>query len=313
MDCPPKIENDSYNFLDNVDEYVQASEKINSVNLEPKDNNDCANFSNQHAKSFTEIGKNICEQFLKLYKSLPNIKNYIVDGTCYNKDCGFLNYWLNFELKKNNKKICVKDFYNAIESYCEDTIDKHLPVGVIYNIDKDQLNKIDKLYSLYSEYTKLNTIIQSLQENDKQKLLTLSTQCCTDYSDVSYICNDDNKINNHKFCEKLTDFERKYKDLYPKVDDKGSDFKEYFMKLEKCPNNKIITSSVIGSVVGIIPLFGVLYKFTPMGQVLRSKMGILNNDISNNAEETINVSLMEQENEPLKFRQGTYNIKYQSL
>ncbi|KMZ89675.1 hypothetical protein PVMG_06215 [Plasmodium vivax Mauritania I] len=260
MECPPEKRDDSYNFLDTVDEYVKASDKIISVNLDSGEQKDCDDFSKNHAKPYTEIGKTICEHFLKLYKSLPNIKNYVTQGNSYNNDCKFLNYWLNFELKKHNKNECVKDFYNAIESYCGDTIDKHLPVGVIYNIDKDQLNKIDKLYSLYSKYTKLNTIIQSLQENDKQKLLTLSTQCCTDYSDVSYICNDDNKINNHKFCEKLTDFERKYKDLYPEVDDKGSDFKEYFMKLEKCPNNKIITSSVIGSVVGIIPLFGVLYK-----------------------------------------------------
>ncbi|KMZ96416.1 hypothetical protein PVNG_05951, partial [Plasmodium vivax North Korean] len=129
----------------------------------------------------------------------------------------------------------------------------------------------------------------------------------------NYICNDGNNIKNSKFCEKLNTFISKYKDLYTKVDNQGPEFSNNFIKLEECPNTKIITTAVTGTVVGLIPLLGVLYKFTPMGQVIRSKMGILNNDISNIDEDMTNISLMEQEKEPLKFQQGTYNIKYQSL
>ncbi|KMZ96479.1 hypothetical protein PVNG_05832 [Plasmodium vivax North Korean] len=263
MDCPPKIENDSYNFLDNVDEYVQASEKINSVNLKPNDNNDCANFSNQHAKSFTEIGKNICEQFLKLYKSLPNIKNYIVDGTCSKKDCGFLNYWLNFELKKHNQNTCVNEFHNGIESQCDNTISNVLPVGVIFNIREDHLYKIDKLYNLYSKYNKLNTIIESAPEKDKQEILTLSTQCCADYNDVSYICKDGN-ANSSIFCNKLNNFKTKYEELKNKVDRDKSEFSDCFKSLSECPNTKIISTAVTGSIIGLIPLLGVLYKVSEL-------------------------------------------------
>ncbi|KMZ76882.1 hypothetical protein PVIIG_05692 [Plasmodium vivax India VII] len=57
----------------------------------------------------------------------------------------------------------------------------------------------------------------------------------------------------------------------------------------------------------------ILYFFTPIGQMFRSKIGIINNNISNNDEEMTNISLIEQENEPINFQQGTYNIKYQSL
>ncbi|KMZ76590.1 hypothetical protein PVIIG_05973, partial [Plasmodium vivax India VII] len=108
-------------------------------------------------------------------------------------------------------------------------------------------------------------------------------------------------------------FKSKYDKLDENVVEKGSDVYDYFIKLSECPNNKIVTTAVTGTVVGLIPLLGVLYKFTPMGQMFRSKMGILNNNISNNDEDMTNMSLMEQENEPLRFQQGSYNIKYQSL
>ncbi|KMZ83989.1 hypothetical protein PVBG_06166 [Plasmodium vivax Brazil I] len=251
-----------YNFLDNVDEYVQASEKINSVNLEPKDNNDCANFSNQHAKSFTEIGKNICEQFLKLYKSLPNLKNNISNGSCSKKNCGFLNYWLNFELKKHNQNTCVNVFHNGIESQCNNTIDNILPNNVIYNIDEDHLYKIDKLYNLYSNYTKLKAIIGSSLEKDKQERLQLSTKCCADYNEVSYICKDDNKNNedNIEFCEKLDIFKNNYEKLYTQLGEEGSEISNSFKKLTECGNTRIIATAILGSVAGIIPLMGGLYK-----------------------------------------------------
>ncbi|KMZ94973.1 hypothetical protein PVMG_05642 [Plasmodium vivax Mauritania I] len=260
MECPPEKRDDSYNFLDTVDEYVKASDKIISVNLDSGEQKDCDDFSKNHAKPYTEIGKTICEHFLKLYKSLPNIKNYDTRGTSYNNDCKFLNYWLNFELKKHNINICVNKFHNGIESQCDNTIKYVLPVHEIYNIDQDHLNKIDKLYNLYANYTKLNNIIDSNWKEKKIEILTLSTQCCADYSDVSYLCNGDNENKNPEFCKKLNDFKSKYEELDKKVVEPRSDFSDYFIKLSECPNNKIISTAVTGSIIGLIPLLGVLYK-----------------------------------------------------
>ncbi|KMZ88519.1 hypothetical protein PVBG_06005 [Plasmodium vivax Brazil I] len=169
------------------------------------------------------------------------------------------------------------------------------------------------LYRLYVNYVKLNSIGYQNAEEDTRQLLTHSTACCPDYIKASYICNDDNKERNPKFCEKLETFKLKYGVLYRSVVAKGPPFSENFIELSKCPNTKIITTAVTGSIIGLIPLFGVLYKFTPMGQVLKSKIGILNKDISKNDEEMANISLMEQENDQLRFQKGTYNIKYQSL
>ncbi|SCA82001.1 VIR protein [Plasmodium vivax] len=180
-------------------------------------------------------------------------------------------------------------------------------------INNDKLNKMNKLFNLHKNYSKLNTIISSKSEQDKKEILTLSTQCCAHYSDVSYLCNGDNENKNPEFCKKLNDFKSKYDELNKKVDKPGPDFYDYFIKLSECPNNKIITTAVTGSIIGLIPLFGVLYKFTPMGQVFRSKIGIMNNDINNTDEDMTNISLMGQDSDNISSRQGTYNIKYQSL
>ncbi|SCA81847.1 Plasmodium vivax Vir protein, putative [Plasmodium vivax] len=212
-----------------------------------------------------------------------------------------------------NENTTVKDFYDYIGSHALSELNYDVSNTLIYDIDKDDLYKLNILYSLYEKYSKLNAITYDNLDQDKQSLYSHSTACCNDYNKAKYICNDDNKNNNSKFCDKLNDFKSKYDKLEEKVVQQGSEFSDYFIKLSVCPNNKIITTAVTGTVVGLIPLFGVLYKFTPMGQMFRSKMGILNNDISNNDEEMTNISLMEQETEPLRFKQGTYNIKYQSL
>ncbi|GAB69938.1 hypothetical protein PCYB_006870, partial [Plasmodium cynomolgi strain B] len=165
--------------------------------------------------------KNICEQFLKLYMSLTNIIN--------NKK----------KVLKHNINVCVDYFYNAIESQCESTIDNHLLPDLIYNIEEDLLNNIDKLYNLYAKYTKLNTIINSRSETNKHQLLSLSTKCCTDYIEASYICNPGNNKNNNKFCEKLTPFKSKYEELYDQVGTNGFEFSANFKKLTECGDTNI--------------------------------------------------------------------------
>ncbi|SCA60155.1 Plasmodium vivax Vir protein, putative [Plasmodium vivax] len=255
----------------------------------------------------------MCDRLIRIYKYLSNeIDDYRNDGN-YKKDLAFLNYWINWKMHegKFNQNTSVKDFIDHIESHNIILANLDIINPPIYDIEKNDLYKMNILYSLYEKYSKLNDIIKNKFEQHKQSLSTLSTACCLDYIKASYLCNDDNMNNNPIFCKKLDTFKLKHDALHTEVISKDSEYSDQFIKLSECHNNKIITTAVTGTVVGLIPLLGVLYKFTPMGQVLRSKMGILNNNISNTDEDTTNISLMEQENEPIKFQQGTYNIKYQ--
>ncbi|CAI7723950.1 PIR protein [Plasmodium vivax] len=315
MECDDKIESDSYDFFEDIENYIN---KVNSAqnNGATIDNpSDCDNFSTSSQSKFTNstIAKNTCVELVKLYKSINSLKENLTSDKNYKNDCAFFNYWVNFRISKNiiNESDCIKNIYNGIESQCHSDFNNMLDPSVIYDIDKDELDKMNILYSLYEKYSKLKTIIEDTSDQKKQ-VLTLSTECCAEYIQAKYICNGDSN-NKSKFCEKLDKFKTNYDNLYREVEGKGSDFSDNFMTLSNCPNSKIITTAVTGSVIGLIPLFGVLYKFTPMGQMFRSKIGIMNNDISNTDEDMANISLMEQEKEPLNFQKGAYNIKYESL
>ncbi|KMZ95159.1 hypothetical protein PVMG_05077 [Plasmodium vivax Mauritania I] len=222
--------------------------------------------SNESYFTDKETAKIICEQFLKLYVSLTDLKTKPKSDTNYKKSNGFLNYWVNFKLIKSIKKedYTVHDVYDHLESqvFNIDGYDIHL--NLICDIDKDELHKMNILYNLFENYGKLNAIKYDNVDEAKQALYLHSTACCTDYNKAKYICNGNNKVNNPKFCDKLETFESQYEQLYSEVLQKGSQFSDNLIKLSECPNNKIITTAVTGTVVGLIPLFGVLYKVSEL-------------------------------------------------
>ncbi|CAG9480144.1 unnamed protein product [Plasmodium vivax] len=311
MGCYPTIKDDSYDFFDVIENYINKANDAQYKDTDLQNFSDCDNFSTVQS-SFTNstIAKRTCVEIVKLYKSLNSLKLNLTGANDYKNDSRFFNYWVNFKTSKSmiDESDCIKLIYNAIESQCVDDFNNMGDTTLIYDINKNDLNKMNILYSLYDNYTKLKAIEYKNAEQDKQQLLSLSTACCTDYIKASYMCNEENINNNRKFCEKLTAFQSKYDKLYEEAVRKGSDYSKNFIRLSECGNNKIITTAATGSIVGLIPLFGILYKFTPMGQMFRSKKGILNND-----EEMTKISSTEHDNEPLRFQQGSYNIKYESL
>ncbi|GAB69840.1 hypothetical protein PCYB_005890 [Plasmodium cynomolgi strain B] len=219
----------------------------------------------------------------------------------------------NFLIIGRNESLCIKNIYDNIGDHFQHTNFYKKIFNLIYDINKDDLDKMNKLYSLYENYSKLNTIIDSNQDLDKQQLLTLSTACCTDYIKASYICNGGNNKNNNKFCEKLKAFKSKYEELYNKVDTNGFEISANFKKLTQCGNTNIVSTALVGTAVGLIPLLGVLYKFTPLGQYFNYKKRKLSQLCRNNNEEMDNIKLMDQESEHISYQQGGFNIKYHSV
>ncbi|KMZ76565.1 hypothetical protein PVIIG_06203 [Plasmodium vivax India VII] len=264
MGCDDKIESDSYDFFEDIENYIN---KVNSAqnNGATIDNpSDCDNFSTSSQSKFTNstIAKNTCVELVKLYKSINSLKEMLTGNPNYKNDCRFFNYWVNFKITKSrsNEYHCVSDLYNAIESQCYIDFPNRLDVSVIYDIKKDDLYKMNILYNLYENYIKLKNIIDTDSRLEKQSLLPHSTACCTDYIEAKYICNGGNNNNSSTFCKKLGTFESKYEQLYQKFNEKTSEFSDDLIKLSECPNTKIITTAVTGSIIGLIPLFGVLYK-----------------------------------------------------
>ncbi|VUZ99585.1 PIR protein [Plasmodium vivax] len=314
--CSQGSDEESYEFFEKIENYIEKAKSVESTTEYSEADSGCNSFVVTSGSYFTdkERAKIICKQFIKLYDSLDDCKS-TSNSDLHRKCSKFLKYWINFKLMKSmkNEDECVFNIYNALESQITGSVDFHIDLYFKEDINKDDLYKMNILYSLYEKYIDLSTILKELSNVDKQSLLSLSTACCTHYNEARYICDTSKNNNDSQFCRRLNIFESKYKSLYTDVDKLKPEVSDNFIRLSECPNNKIITTAVTGTVVGLIPLFGVLYKFTPMGQMLRSKMGILNNDISNTDEDMTSISLMDQENEQLKFQKGTYNIKYQSL
>ncbi|VUZ95555.1 PIR protein [Plasmodium vivax] len=307
MSCLPKIKDYSYYFFENIDNFGKYSDGIKSSSTSGDITTCCTSFmKGSKALRNNETSKNICENFLKLYKLIPNVNDN------KEKNWGFLNYWLNFELSQVNNKICVKDFYDEMESHCDGKFDGLITDDIMYNLKKDDLHKMHLLYSLYKKYTDIDDILGNRTKDDTKLLLSYSTACCRDYLEANYMCkgeNDDN--NNSQFCAQLKKFKTKYDGLYNTQIAINPEYTNNFKKLSEC-NNNTVSTAVIGTTVGLVPLLVGLYKFTPLRQLINSNKGKLTQEYRNNDDEMTNIMLMDQQNEHTSSEQGTYNIKYHS-
>ncbi|KMZ88810.1 hypothetical protein PVBG_05722 [Plasmodium vivax Brazil I] len=299
----------NYDFFDNISTYVEKVEEAKNGVIELHKDDNCDSFSKDYTNSNTAIGKKICEQFIKLFKILPNVKNPNKNDPKYRNDWYFLGYWLNSKLRKNNlnRTICPNDFYDGMESHCTETLSLNYSSNLIYSINHEDLNRMEVLYTLHENYSKLDNILNKGTSQEPELLLKLSGACSDNYIKAKYMCYG----NYNKFCEKLDNFKRKYEGLFKTAQSKGNQYTNNFKELTDYDNSNIISTTVIGSAVSLIPLLGILYKFTPIGQIFNSQKRKLHKDHSNNIDEIIKTSLLNYENEQLNLNQDKYNIDYQ--
>ncbi|KMZ96406.1 hypothetical protein PVNG_05868 [Plasmodium vivax North Korean] len=256
MGCTTEINYDTYNFFDNIINYIESSDNlaVNNTQLHAQDN--CITFSNSYTKSNLDIGKNICELFIKLYISLTDVKNKGQPN--YEKDWHFLNYWLNINISKSelNEAICPRKFSDGLGHHCWYTLTFGFPPDFMYNIREEDLNKMNLLYGLYENYKKLDNILNDSQENNQDLLLEHSNKCCSYYVKANYLCNDEN----NKFCSELENFKTKYVGLYSKLEGKSLEYSKNFIKLTQCKDTNVISTALMGTTVGLVPLLVGLYK-----------------------------------------------------
>ncbi|CAI7724230.1 PIR protein [Plasmodium vivax] len=290
MDCTTKIVYDTYDFFENIINYIESSDKLisNTDELNAQDN--CTSFSTVYTSSNIAIGKNLCELFIKLYRSFNIVGNASHDD--YKKEWHFLNYWLNFNISKSKLSgtTCAKAFSEGLSHHSMGTFSITFPPPSIYNIREDELIKMNLLYGLYENYRTVNDILSKNQYDKLDLLLKTSNKCCSDYAEANYWCNG----GNNKFCIQLGKFRTKYEELYNTVNGKDPEYSKNFIKLTQCDNNTMSTA-LIGTTVGLIPLLVGVYKYR------------------SNDDETKNIMLMDQGSEHISSHQGTYNIKYHSV
>ncbi|KMZ96073.1 hypothetical protein PVNG_06434 [Plasmodium vivax North Korean] len=190
--------------------------------------------------------------------------------THYINDWTFLNYWLNYELNKSPfyKNIFVNEFYNNMENYILHILGYVFFINdEIYDINKDELDKIHILFNLYSNYYGIinegNIVCKT-----KDICLDFSNKCAEEYKKGIIKCENIDS----DFCRNIDQFKRKYVSL--KESDKSKDdfnsneliplptydqaLQEYHSELNR--KITIVTISILCSIFGIILILFYLYK-----------------------------------------------------
>ncbi|CAG9480911.1 unnamed protein product [Plasmodium vivax] len=311
MTCQQIPKEESYEFFENIEEYIKTAKSAeNTVGLSIGESG-CNSFMTSFGSLFTvnTTAKIICKQFIKLYNSLTALKCNSNSNTNYKKCRDFLNYWVNFKLIEamKNKENSVSNVYDHLEAEITGT-DFSTNLVCIQDINKEILKKMNILYSLYEKYIDLRTILNDESNVNTAKTLSYSNECVNNYNKAISMC----KGKKNKFFEELEKYKKKYETLYELVEKRRSDYYTSFVRLTN-DNNNIVTTSVLGTTVGLVPLFGLLYKFTPIGQLFNLKSRTLTKEYSNNGKERKNNPLMDYENEQMNLEQERYNIKYHSV
>ncbi|CAI7718641.1 PIR protein [Plasmodium vivax] len=316
--CSKGPNEENYEFFENIEEYIKKAKSAETTNASSNAVTKCKSFMVAYGSRFKaeETARTICEHFINLYNSLNEPKCNLNSDPKNKKCCKFLKYWVNSKLSKSmkNETQCVHSIYNGLESQITGPDGFIIDLEFKDDINKDDLNKMNILYRLHKIYTDINGILENDSEDVKKTLSSLSTACCTDYLVANYMCNGGNgdDSNNSQFCIQLKKFKTTYEKLYNTVDGKGPEYSKNFIKLTQC-NNNIMSTALIGTTVGLVPLLVGLYKFTPIRQFINSKKGKLTQEYRNNDDEMTNAMLMDQQSEYIGSQQGTYNIKYHSV
>ncbi|KMZ89811.1 hypothetical protein PVMG_06166 [Plasmodium vivax Mauritania I] len=252
----PTIMFTMYDFFDNILTYVKETEKVEGDASSDNEYDECHGFSRVHVEQHVEEGKKVCEHFIKLYNSLPNIKKK--GDPNYEKDLKFLNYWLNFKLIQSriNETTCVNNFASLMEGYLWGPLPSYYSSDFAYNIKEEDLNKMNILYNLYKNYSKIQSALQNEPCKPEDLKLDCSNECFLEYKLHRSRC----RGVQNKFCKELETFKTNYENLYEKVEAKGKDCSKFFKRLPENENSNIISISLLGSGLGSISLFGILYK-----------------------------------------------------
>ncbi|SBS92155.1 PIR Superfamily Protein [Plasmodium ovale curtisi] len=313
-----------YDFCRNSSYYDMVEENISiedvQVTEEQNIENVCKSLSNDVCSFEKLSGEDICKKILYMYKFLDNAQSYWKPpGTITNEDLYFLNYWLNVKLKgkSGSASSCINKFIEAIKSLGEDfmsrekNLEKHLHV-----IDPSKLENMEILCELYDTKKKITDIMFDLDITDDEKKLCPGhlEKCHDKYIEGMYNC----RNGYDDFCKAIKNFERDYNYLIEKEKDESGQCKtsEYFQlidydsfveKQRRIMTIKILSSPLILSFV--IPL---LYKYTPLGPLLRTKINVVKNGWMNPDKNTEELLLSSTDIEDNISDNGDYNIGYYS-
>ncbi|SBT02620.1 PIR Superfamily Protein [Plasmodium ovale curtisi] len=321
MGCINGSEKENYTFLRNAHYYGNLPPGFEIKKLDPERESVCAMFSSDANLSESSSAKEICKEFMYMYNYLNNInKSVKKDNTLTEEDCHFMNYWLNVNLKKKNidTSICANIFYEKLKSKSESVfssptkLEDHLHV-----IDPSNLENMEILYELYDTKQK---IINDMYDEDitdsKMELCKEYTKKCYD----KYIEGMKNCLNGcDDFYNALKDFKISYnyavewdpEDLKNCKSSPYFNLPNYDAVLER-KQKKIMLIQSISTPLIVLFIIPLLYKYTPLGPFLRTKINMIKNSWMNSDEYGSELSSLPTDIEDNISDNGEYDIGYHS-
>ncbi|SBT54982.1 PIR Superfamily Protein [Plasmodium ovale wallikeri] len=317
-----KLVTGTYIFCTNSHYYEALVQYVKGKDTEVKKEKNCDNiiFDTNLYKDMPI--EDICQKFKFLYKSFGEYhgKKISDDNTLTDYDCNFLNYWLNDKIKKtvNDDTNYVKVFYQKIKekdntffSNPKD-LEEHLHV-----IDPDVLENMKLLYELYDTKQKIVDIMHdSNSTEDKKELCKKYTKKCYD----NYMEGINNCLNGYDdFDKALKVFQRGYKYLTDEVPDKSGYCKisEHFRLPEydfvlNAKQRRIMTTKILSASLILPFVIPLLYKYTPFGPFLRTKINLVKRRWLNSDENGSELLSKSTDTEDNISENGEYNIGYYS-
>ncbi|SBT55822.1 PIR Superfamily Protein [Plasmodium ovale wallikeri] len=286
MTCKKGTNKESYEFCINAPYYQMLVQLFIERKTEVENVKNCDNFSSDKILSQNSSATQICKEFKFLYKSLSKYRGGKIteDDPFSEDDRNFLNYWLNDKLRNNNKdlSICVRETYDEIKNKDVTFFSKHRELeNYLHVIDPDILENIKILYELYNAKQKIIDIMLNQDDSiNKENLCQDNLENChKKYRDGMNNC-----LNGYyDFYKALKLFEKDYKHLIEKVPDESEKCKysEYFRLLEYDPvleenQRRTRTYKIMSAPLLMLLAIPLLYKYTPFGPFLRSKIRMIN-------------------------------------
>ncbi|SBT84574.1 PIR protein [Plasmodium ovale] len=212
MNCNPKEKEENYIFFQGTSDYAEMANKAENYNISSGYKSECENFSKDVGNSNVDL-VGYCKKF-KYFFHLIYSKRRLGQPDHNENAYKYLNYWINYLLKKNssNSFICVETFYNKLKMYDTSFDNENTLNDKIYDIKNDALQNMNMLNNLYTYYEKIYSKITDSKVTDTQSsCLDDNQKCIEKYEEVILNCPDHD--NDTPFCTELGNFKEKYEEL----------------------------------------------------------------------------------------------------
>ncbi|CAG9474499.1 unnamed protein product [Plasmodium vivax] len=295
-----------------------------------------------------ELLKKLYSNLYKIFSTLNNITNdYFVNNPINDEKLCYLclKYWLydqiiTKDLEDGQIIALFEGWKNHIEN---EIIYKNLKPCKFYNLNKDEINNIRKVYALYTIFYENNKNWGSCNSDKCEymdyfgealdEFINGINSCsgkpstdnyCKEFDEFVNLCKDKNQNAGisiyHEYMGYSPDGSNKYLLSVEKYKDKPL---YIYLKDEKLLNfvktshfistknrTTIAATSVVGSAIGLSSIFYYFYKFTPFGSPLRKGKG---KNIVNIDEDAHKSLFNTSETEQAPFKSRKYNVAYQSF